>query len=183
MSTTQAHLTSQYYDICIRRTRSYCSICYSPQILSTTTGTASSYGLGASGTGPAQQSAVSSLCSGTTTLTPTATAGVGYGDYLDIVALQAPPSSSGALPTAPSGTNRICGVYWAAAPAATAHATACSWAVPFKVGVHFDADDMIGASPSVASPNFDHFENDDTMSTGAGIGYMGFYLAYWQNTC
>ena len=178
MSTTQAHLTSQYYDICIRRTRSYCSICYSPQILSTTTGTASSYGLGASGTGPAQQSAVSSLCSGTTTLTPTATAGVGYGDYLDIVALQAPPSSSGAL-----NTNRICGVYWAAAPAATAHATACSWAVPFKVGVHFDADDMIGASADVASPNFDHFENDDSMSTGAGIGYMGFYLAYWQNAC
>merc|ERR1711913_66014 len=40
VSSSQYHLTSQYYDICIRRTRSYCSICYSPQILSTTTGTA-----------------------------------------------------------------------------------------------------------------------------------------------
>ena len=44
-SITQYHLSSQQYDICIRRARSYCSVCYSPQIISTTTGTASSYGV------------------------------------------------------------------------------------------------------------------------------------------
>ena len=45
VATTQYHLSSQQYDICIRRARSYCSVCYSPQIISTTTGTASSYGV------------------------------------------------------------------------------------------------------------------------------------------
>ena len=39
--------------------------------------------------------------------------------------------------------SRICGTIWNAAPAgtATAHATACTFAVPFKIGVHFDADE------------------------------------------
>ena len=45
---THVHLSSQQYDICIRRARSYCSVCYSPQIISTTTGTASSYGVSSS---------------------------------------------------------------------------------------------------------------------------------------
>merc|ERR1712203_1067090 len=67
---SQFHLSSQSYDICIRRARSYCSICYSPQVFSTTTGTASSYGLSASGdpTGAAAIAAAGALCTGVTTL-------------------------------------------------------------------------------------------------------------------
>ena len=30
---TQFHLSDQYYNICIRRTQGYCSLCLSPQIL------------------------------------------------------------------------------------------------------------------------------------------------------
>ena len=30
---TQFHLSDQYYDICFRRSRGYCSICFSPQIV------------------------------------------------------------------------------------------------------------------------------------------------------
>ena len=66
--------------------------------------------------------------------------------------------------------------------AQTAHATACSWSVPFKVGVHFDADDAIGAPGDLAT-NFDKFENDAAATGGAGYGWSGFYLAYWQNSC
>merc|ERR1712176_1550660 len=65
-SQTQYHLSSQYYDICIRRARSYCSICYSPQIYSATA--VSSYGLGAGSVAATQTNAIDSNCPGTTTL-------------------------------------------------------------------------------------------------------------------
>ena len=70
MSQTQYHLSSQYYDICIRRARSYCSICYSPQIYSTAA--VSSYGLGAGSVAATQTNAIDSNCPGTTTLSTTA---------------------------------------------------------------------------------------------------------------
>ena len=69
----------------------------------------------------------------------------------------------------------------AAAAPQTTHASACSWAVPFKVGVHFDADDAIGAPPTAA--NRDDVENDPASTTGAGLGFSGFYFDYWQNSC
>ena len=42
---THIHLSSQQYDICIRRTRNYCSVCYSPQIYSSIAGTGGSFGV------------------------------------------------------------------------------------------------------------------------------------------
>jgi len=176
VSATQYHLTSQYYDICIRRARTSCSICYSPQIASAAPGTASSYGLGAGSVGSIQTNAMGSSCTGVTALDAAIAANnLGFGDYLDIVALQASIGTTGAL-----GSNRICGALFNAGPGTTVPATACSWAVPFKVGVHFDADDAIGAAPVTDLANF---ENDAAATTGAGYGYSGFYLAYWQNSC
>merc|ERR1711913_149815 len=125
-SQPQYHLSSQYYDICIRRARSYCSICYSPQIYSATA--VSSYGLGAGSVAAIQTNAIDSNCPGTTTLSTTAASNNGRGDYLDITALQTATGTSGLLSTATA--HRICG-------------SLCSFAVPFKVGVHFDADDAI----------------------------------------
>ena len=177
MSSSQYHLSSQYYDICIRRARSYCSVCYSPQISSTTTGTAASFGVSAGSVAATQTNAIGSICTGVTTLSTTIGSNVGLGDYLDIVALQPSTGTTGTL-----NENRFCGVLFnAAAAPQTTHATACSWAVPFKVGVHFDGDDAIGAPPTAA--NRDDVENDPASTTGAGLGYSGFYLAYWQNSC
>ena len=177
VSSSQYHLTSQYYDICIRRARSYCSICYSPSITSTTTGTAASYGLSSGSVAATQTNAIGSICTGVTTLSTTIGDNVGLGDYLDIIALQPSTGTTGTL-----NENRFCGVLFNAATAPqTTHATACSWAVPFKVGVHFDADDAIGAPPT--APQLDDVENDATATTGAGLGYSGFYFDYWQNSC
>jgi len=119
------------------------------------------------------------LCKGVTTLSTTLASNSGFGDYLDIVALQ---PSTGTTKTL--STNRICGtIFNAKSPTAVA-ATACSWAVPFKVGVHFDQDDAIDAPPA---PAYNLLENDITgtsgHSKGAGYGYSGFYLHYWQNSC
>merc|ERR1712016_158153 len=86
VSQTQYHLSSQYYDICIRRARSYCSICYSPQIFSTTA--AVSFGVSAGSSAKVQTAAVGSYCTGVTGLGTSAPAMSGFGDYLDIIGLQ-----------------------------------------------------------------------------------------------
>ena len=177
-------MSSQYYDICIRRARSYCSICYSVAISSTTA--ASSYGLSAGGYAPATAAASGSLCTGKTTFSPTATSNTGFGDYLDILALQPSTGSSGALGAVGTSVNRICGtVFNAKAHAATvtAPATACSWAVPFKVGVHFDADEALVAAPPAPTANYNAAENYPLVTAGGGYAYSGFYLSYWQNSC
>ena len=178
VSSSQYHLTSQYYDICIRRARSYCSICYSPEIYSTTT--VNSFGLSAGSVAATQTAAIGSWCTGLTTLSTTAASNAGFGDYLDIVALQTASGTSGLISTATY--NRICGAFFSISPT-TGTSTLCSFAVPFKVGVHFDADDAI-CTPPTASAARDSCENDPAVApVGAGYGYSGFYLAYWQNSC
>merc|ERR1719323_1424787 len=115
VATSQTHLSNQYYDICLRRTRSYCSICYSAVIASTTA--ASSFGLGTSASATARQSMVGTYCSGVTTI---ADAGVGRGDYLEITTLQPGTGTS----TTVSGTaSRICGLIFNGASATTCLST------------------------------------------------------------
>merc|ERR1712141_140622 len=63
VSSSQYHLTSQYYDICIRRARNYCSVCYSPQIVAAAPAL-SSFGVSAGSVGPAQTNAIGSSCTG-----------------------------------------------------------------------------------------------------------------------
>merc|ERR1712244_150891 len=174
VSSSQYHLSSQFYDICIRRARSYCSVCFSPYVHSSTTGTATSYGVGGSSLGPAQTGALATYCTGITTQP----AAAGFGDYLEIANLQPSIGSSGTVNT----KSRICGAFWNAGDnPQTSHATACSFAIPFKVGVHFDDDESIKASP-IASPDLNKAENDPAATNGAGYGYSGFWLRYWQNS-
>ena len=92
IASSQTHLSDQYYDICIRRERGYCYVCYSPYITSTTT--QSSYGVGGSSLDPAQTASVGSVCTGVTTFSATEGSQVAYGDYLEIAALQAATGTS-----------------------------------------------------------------------------------------
>ena len=171
VASTQLHLSSQNYNICIRRARGQCSVCYSPEVTSTTTGTAASYGVGAGTIAAIQTGSVGAICTGITTQPGT----LGYGDYLEIANLQPTIGTSG---TTTTGT-RICGVIFNAI-ANIAHATACSFAIPFKVGVHFDEEESILAA---TANNLNKAENDPLATAGAGYGYSGFWLAYWQNAC
>jgi len=175
VASTQLHLSSQNYNICIRRTRGQCSVCFAPEVHSTTTGTATSYGVGGSSAAPAQTAAVGATCTGIST--QPGPGGAAFGDYLEIANLQPTIGTSG---TTTVGT-RICGALFNAIATIT-HATACSFAIPFKVGVHFDEEESIHASP-FATPNFNKAENDPAATSGAGYGYSGFWLAYWQNAC
>ena len=202
MASTQYHLTNQNYDICIRRARGYCSVCYDPVITGTAATAAGSFGLSGSGLAtPAFSSSYGPTCSGRSVVSPGAPAaapsplsGFSQGDYLEIIALQPGTGTSTSVATPgtasdPAVINRICGVYFNAAqrnPATTAittHATACSFSVPFKVGVHMDDKEVIELAAKIADPNWDAGENNALTATGSGYGYSGFYLNYWQKTC
>ena len=175
IATSQTHLSDQYYDICIRRARGYCSVCYSPKI--TSTAIQSSFGVSASSLDPAQTAAVGSQCTGVTTFNSAEGDQVAKGDYLEIAALQNNPATS----TTIAGVSRICGNFWTVAAPLTAHTTTCSFATPFKVGVHFDSDEVV-FSPVTTASALSHSENAPS-SGGSGIAYTGFYLNYWQATC
>jgi len=176
IAASQTHLSDQYYDICLRRARGYCSICYSPVISSTTI--ASSYGIGTSSDDAAQKANIGSQCTGVTTFSSTETDQKGLGDYLEIAALQTAPATA----TTIAGVSRICGSFWTATTSGTAHATTCSFATPFKVGVHFDGDETVFA-PLTAAKQTNNENQFVATSTGAGLGYNGFYLNYFQATC
>ena len=95
----------RYYDICIRRARSYCSVCYSPAIAGTGTTAATSYGISAGSSGPAQTAAIGSHCNGITTVSAAgAPALSGRGDYLDIAILQ--PGTGTSTEVKPRISNR-----------------------------------------------------------------------------
>merc|ERR1711983_725654 len=68
VAATQYHLSNQYYDICIRRARGYCSLCFSPEITSTTTTNAASFGISAGSVAAIQTAASGSHCTGVTTI-------------------------------------------------------------------------------------------------------------------
>jgi len=180
VATTQMHLVNQQYDVCIRRARSYCSICYTPYIISSTTGTASSYGLSAGSDASDQKSAFDSYCSGVTIVASAAPAtNKGHGDYLEIANMQPSPTATAATYVAKGF--RLCGaIFNAITSQQTAQASICSFTVPFKVGVHMDDAETIGADTVSA---FFTYENDKKATSGAGYGYSGFYLSYWQASC
>jgi hypothetical protein len=186
-TTSQYHLSSQYYDICFRRTRGYCSICFSPQIIGTSTSAGSSYGLGASAVVTTLTSAVGTYCTGYTLSTPTVANGVGWGDYIEIANWQTSIGTTGTI--GPTGVGRMCGVHFNTVSPTRTQATSCSWSTPFKMGVHFDANESIDPTFATAA-NYENVENNaftacnpTTPACFTGTGYMGFYLAYWQNAC
>merc|ERR1719282_18018 len=182
VAATQYHLSNQYYDICIRRTRGYCSLCFSPEITSTTTTNAASFGISAGSVAAIQTAASGSHCTGVTTINAIAASNVGYGDYLEIIRLQDGTGTSTAA-GATATISRICGAFWDATVASdqVSHATACTYATPFKVGVHFDNDDIILAPGDIAAAQ--NAGENPPVGSNNGRGYNGFYLAYWQNTC
>ena len=126
-------MSNQYYDICIRRARGYCSVCYSPHI--TSIAIQSSYGVGGSSVDPAQTATVGSQCTGVTTLNAIEGSQVALGDYLEIAALQTAPATS----TTIAGVSRVCGNFWTA----TAHATTCSCSNPIKVLAELPAGNLL----------------------------------------
>ena len=186
------HLSDQNYNICIRRARGYCEICFSPTVTSRTAGIASSFGVSAGNpaSDAVHQAVLDTLCLGNTIVAAALLAAAasdapiaanfGHGDYLEIGNMQ-----NGPIPTANAdaiGAHKICGAVWNAINTIATLTTVCSRDTPFRVGVKFDSDEAL--LDYTAGDGFGHIENEINADTnGAGIGYTGFWLSYWQNTC
>jgi len=137
-------------------------------VISSTTGIGSSYGLSAGSDAPAQKSAIGSFCTGVTIVASAdTTTKVGHGDYLEIANMQPGPASS---PTYVKEGFRLCGSIFNVITTATiAQGTVCSFTVPFKVGVHMDDGEAIGAG---TVSKFLTYENDIKWTSGAGLYYF-----------
>lgn len=166
------HLSSQRYDICIRRAKGRCTVCYYPNYIPTTAavGDQGSFGLGLSTTTKAT-SEIGQDCSLTK-------AGVLHeGDWLDIPYLVS--TSTIAAITLPSitsfGTHRVCGRFFSSATAGTASATACTRHAPFIVGVNFDSDEYHSGTKKTKTT-----QGEQVIHPG---GIIGFQLLYWQVAC
>ena len=77
--------------------------------------------------------------------------------------------------------NTICGGVFNAANAQAGIDTICSFSTPFRISVHFDADEVLGDTDT--GNVWDNMENRTPADGIAGFGTQGFQLAYWQNTC
>lgn len=179
VAATQYHLSSQYYDICIRRARNFCSVCYQPVISTATISYGISGGTPVTGTSTDALNAIGSLCTGISVASAIAANERAYGDFLEIANAQDPTVTGAGAGVI--GIQRMCGQQWSAKVGATfpvAVGTVCSWVVPFKVGVHFDENELINLTPP-ATANHENFGPVALF----GWGYSGFYLSYWQGSC
>ena len=79
------------------------------------------------------------------------------------------------------GPDKMCGKYFTADAAAVVHNTVCSFVRPFKLGVHFDDDEVHFLAHTATG--LTKWENNAIATAGAGRGWSGFYLDYWQNAC
>jgi len=76
--------------------------------------------------------------------------------------------------TVPGGEiSRFCGRFLSTTAAATASATVCSRAIPFRVGVVTDGTEALGTAPSAKT-------NEQALFPG---GIIGFQLNYVQIAC
>lgn len=142
-------------------------------------GSASSFGVsaGIAGSQPATKSAGDNDCLGTTVAIATAANNAGFGDYLEIGNMQNHPVTT----STDIGIQRICGGVWNVINNVAPSVTICSYDTPFKVGIRFDSDESIGAVTGALHGKIENEVNAD--ANGAGIGYTGFWLNYWQNAC
>lgn len=176
MADTQHHLSNQKYDICFRRARGFCSVCFSMVLhIATDRG---SYGLGGGSDDTVAKGALDSQCSGETAVGGAIATGIGLGDWLNIQNMQNSPAA--AIVTTPAvGPSKVCGEYFSATASSVVHNTVCTFTTPFKIGVHFDDDE----SHFLPTALFTNIENAATYTAGAGPGWAGFWFDYWQNSC
>jgi len=156
---TSTHLSNQNYDICVRRARGFCGICWTPSTMGTSGTTLGSFGLSVS-PDAASKSALGATC---TT------------DYIGI------PNGVDATDTSTTidaaGNNKFCGRYLNPATApATADAAVCSNVTPFTLSVVTNANEAFGATNDA--------QNNEAWATGTSpLGTMGFSLTFTQQAC
>merc|ERR1711992_23013 len=155
------HLSSQKYDICIRRASGYCYICYSTWKAGTAVIAQGSFGLSISPS-IASQSSINTSCTSDYIAIP-------YGNSATIAAITAPATEA-------TFANSYCGRFFSIASGATAGVTVCSRRSPFTVGVNTDSNEVTSTSIADAKAS-----TRETSEYPGGI--TGFKLIYFQVAC
>jgi hypothetical protein len=154
---TVVHLSNQDYTVCIRRAAGKFQICYiqCTVIAAGSAGSQSSFGLGLSAITAKSDVMLDSDCTS---------------DYITI------PRGLHKVTTASTTVdlgkaNRFCGRQLGTKRAATASTSVCSISIPFRLGVHTDADETVGSATT---------ENVNEQVKYPG-GIIGFQLCYAQS--
>merc|ERR1712156_184892 len=155
------HLSNQKYDICIRRAKSYCYICYSTWKAGTAVIAQGSFGLSISPS-TASQSSINTSCTSDYIAIP-------YGNSAAIAAITAPATEA-------TFANSYCGRFLHYTSAKTAGVTVCSRRSPFTVGVNTDSNEVTSTSIADAKAS-----TRETSEYPGGI--TGFKLIYFQVAC
>merc|ERR1712223_2227252 len=161
------HLSNLNYDICIRRARGFCGICWTASTPGTATPTLGSFGLSTS-PAAAPQSQVGTACTDDFIVIPN-------GEAL-------PPMFTST--TIAVGMNKYCGRYLNPTAAQTADEAVCSRVTPFTLSVFTDANEVAGAAGTGAA-NTNEASSDADTAAGSlqPLGTMGFALIYSQQAC
>merc|ERR1711997_888228 len=162
------HLSNQHYDICIRRAKSYCYICYSPTIIVSGIAIGTpiiaqiSFGLSIGGIAASPSSLISATCTQDWIEVPGA-------DTATIAAISTAALTNG---------GRLCGRALSSVTdllTTTTAGTVCGRHLPFRVGVDFDnneRDSIVTADKTTV-----------TEQCGSPGGIIGFKLTYFQVSC
>merc|ERR1712223_1577785 len=168
----QPHLSNQHYDVCVRRARGFCAICWTTFPVGNAANTKGSFGLSLS---PAviAQSKVGMTCTD---------------DYIVIPNGVSGPSANGAavnpLWSVTSnmiriGNSKYCGRFLHHTTAQVVDEQVCSFVTPFTLTVVTDDNEnLVGAGTNVA-----HTNEASGADANAPLGTMGFSLAYVQQAC
>jgi len=191
------HLANQDYDVCIRQRADACRICWA----SITTGrfaaagalpaAQGSFGVSNGGSGAAApKSGVGAACN--------AAANMDSNDFVTILGGNPVATNliDGALAAGEGGFDVFCGRYFApdtAPPAVGAPAaqpmdlTICSRVTPFRLGVHFDGHEAVGAAGAMGAGGAANTNEADAgvaaNAPDSPLGIYGFSLGFRQMAC
>jgi len=177
------HLANQDYDVCIRQRADACRICWAPITTGTFGGAIAqgSFGVsnGISGAA-APKSGTGVNCD--------AAANAKSNDFVTI--LGGNPAATNIidanLAAGEGGNDVFCGRYFSnVAAGGTTDVTVCSRVTPFRLGVHFDGFEAVGAAGVAGALGQ---ANSNEASAGAAVndgplGVFGFSLGFRQMAC
>jgi len=177
------HLANQDYDVCIRQRADACRICWAPITTGTFGGAIAqgSFGVsnGISGAA-APKSGTGVNCD--------AAANAKSNDFVTI--LGGNPAATNIidanLAAGEGGNDVFCGRYFSnVAAGGTTDVTVCSRVTPFRLGVHFDGHEAVGAGANAAMFGKESVDEASGKAAvnDATLGIFGFSLGFRQMAC
>jgi len=177
------HLANQDYDVCIRQRADACRICWAPITTGNVAIAASargsfgvSNGLSADGM---PKSGFDASCNG---------AAGQSNDFVTILGGNAAATNiiDANLAAGEGGNDVFCGRYFSTVAAGgTTDVTVCSRVTPFRLGVHFDGHEAVGAGANAAMFGKESVDEASGKAAvnDATLGIFGFSLGFRQMAC